>query len=73
MHCDRQNFIDCVNGDLMIRRDTSITHLGDSQTAYDAIACAERGEEVVLTVRGKPFSKMVDGCEVSVEETEKSF
>jgi hypothetical protein len=60
---DRQDFIDCYNGDLMIRNSKGvITHLGDR--ASDAVDAAERGETVELLVRGKLFSKFINGREV---------
>lgn len=57
IYCDRQQFIDCTNGDLMIRNSKAqITHLGDG--ASSAVEAAEKGEEVILTVKGKSFSRM---------------
>lgn len=61
---DRQDFIDCYNGDLMVRNLKGvITHLGDR--ASDAVKAAERGEVVELMVRGKVFSKFINGKEVA--------
>ena len=57
IHCKRQDFIDFCNGDLMTNIGGTITHLGDA--AHDAVEAVERGEDVVLTIAGKPVSKMV--------------
>ncbi len=62
---NRQDFIDCTNGDLMIRnKDGVITHLGDAAT--DAVEKAEQGEEVILTVNGKDFSKIINFEEIKL-------
>ena len=62
---DRQQFIDCANGDLMTRNERGeITQLGDGATA--AFEAAERGERVWLTVRGVVVSYIQDGVEVRV-------
>lgn len=64
--CDRQNFIDCVNGDLLIRdAQGRITHLGDAAT--DAVAAHNRGETVYLTVHGRIVSKISNYVEEIVE------
>ena len=67
MLCDRKDFIDCINGDLMIRdKSGTITHLGDKIEVYKAIKCAERGNEVILTVKGLPFSKLINFTEIKI-------
>lgn len=65
LRADRQQFIDCVNGELL-RRNASgvITHLGDAATA--AVEAAERGERVWLTVRGKVVSYIENGKEYAI-------
>lgn len=61
--CDRQNFIDCVNGNLMVRNEKGIiTHLGDK--ASEAVEATERGEEVILTVNNQRCSKIVNKQEI---------
>ena len=63
--CNRQDFIDCVNGDLMIRNSKGIiTHLGDR--AIDAVEASEKGEEVILTINGKEFSKIINKQEIKI-------
>jgi antitoxin (DNA-binding transcriptional repressor) of toxin-antitoxin stability system len=52
-------------GNLMIRNEKGIiTHLGDRATA--AVESAEKGEEVVLTVNGVRFSKIIDKQEIKL-------
>ena len=48
--CRRQDFIDCVNGDLLIAKRGIVTHLGDSATK--AVEAAGKGAPVYLTVDG---------------------
>ena len=62
--CDRQDFIDYVNGDLMIRNRKGITHLGDRATM--AFEASEKGEEVILTVNGIQFSKIINKQEIKI-------
>lgn len=66
---DRQQFIDCCKGDLLIRDDRGVvTHLGDGAT--EALEAVERGETVGLTVSGKVVSLFSwDRGEVWVAET----
>jgi len=54
--CDRQNFIDCVKGDLLIREGVRITHLGDA--ANGAVEELKKGKTIYLTRKGKIVSKM---------------
>lgn len=62
---DRQQFMDCVNGDLMMRNAAGeVTQLGDAAT--HAVEAAERGETVWLTVGGRIVSKIENGQEVEV-------
>jgi hypothetical protein len=62
---DRQQFIDCVNGDLMTRNSCGvITQLGD--VATKAVEAAERGETVALMVGGRIVSYVVEGKETAV-------
>ena len=66
IRCSRQDFIDCVNGDLMIRnREGVITHCGDR--AWDAVCAAEHGEKVILTVGGKDFSYVLGHKEFKIK------
>jgi antitoxin (DNA-binding transcriptional repressor) of toxin-antitoxin stability system len=52
-------------GNLMIRNEKGIiTHLGDRATA--AVEAAEKGEEVILTVNGEKFSKIIDRREIKL-------
>lgn len=65
IRADRQQFIDCVNGDLLSRDASgSVTQLGDAAT--HAVEAAERGELVILTVHGKDFSRIKDGQEIAL-------
>jgi hypothetical protein len=70
MLCDRQQFIDGVNGFLMTRNEKGvITQLGDAATF--AIEAAERGEIVYLTVNGKVVSKIVNFSEIAIDSADK--
>ena len=61
---DRQQFMDCVNGNLMTRNSNGeVTQLGDA--ASHAVEAAERGETVWLTANGVVVSKIVNGIEVT--------
>lgn len=64
MRATRQDFIDCVNGDLLISRKGIITHLGDR--ASTAVAAAEQGQRVYLTVNGRDFSYIENRQEVKL-------
>lgn len=67
VRCDRQTFMDLASGLLMIRDSRGrITNLGDQIHAHNAIEAAERKEEVILTVNGKDFSRIVDFEEIKI-------
>lgn len=62
---DRQDFIDCYNGDLLIREGINVTHLGDA--ASFAMDAAEQGKEVFLTINGVIVSKFHNGIEIKID------
>ena len=62
---DRQQFIDCVNGNLLTVENGEITRFGDKATA--AVKAASRGETVWLTVGGEIVSKLTDGREIAIK------
>lgn len=65
--CDRQQFIDCANGDLMTRNEKGeITQLGDA--GHKALEAAINGETVYLTVDGEIVSKMEGYNEIAVKK-----
>jgi len=67
LSCDRDQFIDCYMGDLMIRDERGvITHLGDAAT--HAVEAAEHGQTVLLTVNGLPFSVFSEGVETLIKD-----
>ena len=63
---DRQQFIDCCNGDLMSRNSRGVI-TQHSDAATDAVEAAERGETIWLTVGGDVVSRFVNGEEIAVE------
>jgi len=65
--CDRQQFIDCANGDLMTRNEKGqITQLGDG--AFNALEASIRGETVFLTVDGEIVSKIENYQEIAIKK-----
>ena len=48
----------------MIRNRKGITHLGDRATM--AFEASEKGEEVILTVNGIQFSKIINKQEIKI-------
>jgi len=60
--CDRQNFIDLANGNIMIRNSKAIiTHLGDA--ASDAMEAHNNGKQIYLTINGNIVSSVYKGVE----------
>lgn len=64
--CDRNKFMDCVNGDLMIREGTKITALGDE--AMSAVMAAEEGTPVFLTKNGEIITVVCNYREMMYED-----
>jgi len=64
--CDRKDFIDCCNGDLLINERGSVTCLGDRATA--AVKASDEGHDVFLTHNGVIVSVMVDFSEMTYED-----
>lgn len=60
--CDRQTFIDCANGDLLIVEKGVVKALGDA--ASSAMDAHNRGERVYLTVDGVIVSSIQNFKEV---------
>lgn len=68
--CDRQQFIDCVNGDLLERNaEGVITKLGDA--ASFALEAHEEGKRIFLTANGEIVTSIQKGIERLENKKEK--
>ena len=64
--CDRKNFIDCANGELMSIKKCKVVSLGDA--ASKARDAHNKGKTIALTTNGKIVSYIKHGKEVLSRE-----
>ena len=64
--CERNSFIALSEGVLLERNAAGEVRIGDTVDAHRALFAAENGQEVILTIDGKPFSKVVNFREVEL-------
>ncbi|MFA5457539.1 MAG: hypothetical protein WC261_07930 [Synergistaceae bacterium] len=67
--CDRQAFIDCANGDLLIVEKGVVKALGDA--ASEAMEAHERGEKIYLTVDGVIVSTVQNFKEELIDDKDR--